>query len=185
MLKHGKLRSLISILSLFYLFSHFDLKLNANENVRCIQERNWRKTIQTNCKFKIKLNLLFKLSNHPTPLLPPPSLKKKREGVGGGGDMCKVCYHFLSQNLKAEIWNNIDKYFLNMLLFLFYLFTHFQNTFWQYLTLSEKRSLTVLRNILMSVILRYFKISIYVLSVKSRFRKNSSTPLLFFCSKES
>ena len=34
-------------------FSQSHLELNANENVRCIQEKKWKVIIQTDCKFKI------------------------------------------------------------------------------------------------------------------------------------
>ena len=35
------------------MFSHSHLKLNVNENVGCIQEKNGKETIETHCKFKI------------------------------------------------------------------------------------------------------------------------------------
>ena len=35
------------------IFSHSHFKLDANENIRFIQEKKWKETIQTHCKFKI------------------------------------------------------------------------------------------------------------------------------------
>ena len=41
------------------MFSHYHVKLITAENVRFIQEKNWKEIIQTHCKFKIMTGAYF------------------------------------------------------------------------------------------------------------------------------